>query len=203
MVRRAAGAAAAEQQSLLVADSKLLVLLASGCLAPVSQVHGDRLLALNLESREMQLASVSVTVHGEALRLWLGGRLAVFGNAKVDNPLQVDGTCCLLPHELLRRLPQDQHGRFLSKGSCSCDELCDSCAPCKFNGTVRGCKDGLLCGLCHFPHTGLTRTAKRAILRKGGRTGQRLAFEEFVDPAFHELVASLCAPSPSLRRTWQ
>jgi len=42
------------------------------------------------------------------------------------------------------------------------------CTPCKFNRSRRGCKDGLDCQLCHFPHLEYTYSGIRRIMKDYG-----------------------------------
>lgn len=51
----------------------------------------------------------------------------------------------------------------------SCTHARGECTPCKFACSQRGCRDGPLCGLCHFPHQEMSRSAKRTQIKKATR----------------------------------
>jgi len=49
------------------------------------------------------------------------------------------------------------------------------CTPCKFFRSRRGCRDGLQCTLCHFPHSNMTYSSiKRAVRQTGPTNRERL-----------------------------
>jgi len=54
----------------------------------------------------------------------------------------------------------------LSRGSRQHDT--EQCIPCKFFRSLRGCRDGRSCNLCHHPHAELTRSAVRRMVRRSG-----------------------------------
>mmetsp|Transcript_65411 Transcript_65411/g.141318 ORF Transcript_65411/g.141318 Transcript_65411/m.141318 type:complete len:297 (+) Transcript_65411:92-982(+) len=75
-----------------------------------------------------------------------------------------------MPHAMalsvVSSCPRQEDGALLSLGSRQHD--IGECTPCKFFRSKRGCRDGALCKLCHFPHTELSRSAtRRAVRRKG------------------------------------
>lgn len=169
------------------------VLLASGRLAPVESLHGESVVALCFRTMRLQVAIACVMPadDGESLGLDFGGNFGVFAEGTAQDELPRGSRSCVLPLELLRMLPRDVTGHVLSKGSCS--HAAAACVPCKFHCTERGCKDGVLCGLCHFPHPELTRAAKRALVRKAGWLENPLGYKHFVEPAFHRFIEALCS----------
>mmetsp|Transcript_106338 Transcript_106338/g.317817 ORF Transcript_106338/g.317817 Transcript_106338/m.317817 type:complete len:410 (+) Transcript_106338:148-1377(+) len=54
-------------------------------------------------------------------------------------------------------------GDLLSIGSARHLKLC---VACKYHNTARGCRDGMLCTDCHFPHPELSRSRRRRICRQ-------------------------------------
>lgn len=64
--------------------------------------------------------------------------------------------------------PRGPDGLRTSLGSLphACGEVC---LPCKFFSSTRGCHDGVLCGLCHFPHPEITRSGARSRIRRATR----------------------------------
>jgi hypothetical protein len=57
-----------------------------------------------------------------------------------------------LPYDqLVGLLPKDSEGKATSIGSV--DHEFDTCSPCAFMVRSRGCKQGIYCGFCHFPHS--------------------------------------------------
>jgi hypothetical protein len=62
--------------------------------------------------------------------------------------------------------PADESGNLLSLGSSQHDS--GNCTPCKFTRSARGCKDGVLCKLCHADHYDLTRSGVRRAARFRG-----------------------------------
>lgn len=73
------------------------------------------------------------------------------------------------------KAPRGEDGKLLSVGSKSHASGC--CVPCKFMKVKRGCRDGVLCNNCHFPHVDVGRAARR---RRGRITAiqKRSYFED-------------------------
>lgn len=64
-------------------------------------------------------------------------------------------------------MPQEEDASgWASKSVGSRDHGRGQCIPCKFLFTPRGCRDGLLCDRCHFPHPEMTRSARRKNIRR-------------------------------------
>ncbi len=126
----------------------------------------EHVLAVDVISREMksaQVVSVRTVAGAQLVKIELDqAGLAIFSDA--PDCLKARG---LLPVSLLCALPRDERGRILSLGSRHHNLIgCRCCVPCTFTDTTRGCLQGVLCGLCHFPHSEMTRSAKRALNRK-------------------------------------
>lgn len=64
-------------------------------------------------------------------------------------------------------------GRLLSIGSAS--HGVSGCVACKHHGTPRGCRDGVLCLDCHFPHEEMTRSERRRRVSRRGKARAELA----------------------------
>jgi len=62
--------------------------------------------------------------------------------------------------------PCDEDGGLLSLGAAM--HSTGECTPCKFVRSRRGCKDGVLCKLCHASHDELTRSGIRRVARRKG-----------------------------------
>mmetsp|Transcript_96460 Transcript_96460/g.201537 ORF Transcript_96460/g.201537 Transcript_96460/m.201537 type:complete len:265 (-) Transcript_96460:112-906(-) len=60
----------------------------------------------------------------------------------------------------------EQHQALPSLGAAKHE--CGECTPCKFFRGKRGCKDGINCILCHYPHEELTYSGVRRAMRKRG-----------------------------------
>jgi len=72
----------------------------------------------------------------------------------------------ILSLSVMRDCPKGPSGGFLSLGSRLHEG--GACTPCKFFRSTRGCRDGALCRLCHYPHEGETRSALRRAVRRNG-----------------------------------
>mmetsp|Transcript_1141 Transcript_1141/g.3682 ORF Transcript_1141/g.3682 Transcript_1141/m.3682 type:complete len:307 (+) Transcript_1141:82-1002(+) len=81
--------------------------------------------------------------------------------------------------------PKGPTGEFLSLGSRLHDDA--ACTPCKFFRSARGCRDGALCKLCHYPHEGETRSAVRRAVRRSGLQ-KRAQFEANAARLLPEMV---------------
>lgn len=181
----------------ILEDPEALVLLTTGVTAPAASLDGVKVLVMNLVTGDMQAANVSVVQSMQGVGLLFEQRgLAIFAQVRQPQLPHLPDECCVLPLLLLRSLPHDASDRILSLGSRehmqnSAAEAHQGCVPCKFHCTSRGCKDGILCGLCHFPHDELTRSAKRSMLRRIGNMQPCSEYRRFVDPIFHALVETL------------
>jgi hypothetical protein len=58
-----------------------------------------------------------------------------------------------------------QHDEELTYSVGSVGHHAGKCTPCKFHRSKRGCRAGLTCNLCHFPHEDLTHSAIRRAMR--------------------------------------
>mmetsp|Transcript_20330 Transcript_20330/g.57205 ORF Transcript_20330/g.57205 Transcript_20330/m.57205 type:complete len:291 (+) Transcript_20330:51-923(+) len=72
----------------------------------------------------------------------------------------------MLSLSVMKDCPKGPSGGFLSLGSRLHEDA--ACTPCKFFRSTRGCRDGALCKLCHYPHEGETRSAIRRAVRRTG-----------------------------------
>eukprot|EP00413_Alexandrium_margalefii_P026630 CAMPEP_0204560256 /NCGR_PEP_ID=MMETSP0661-20131031/32512_1 /ASSEMBLY_ACC=CAM_ASM_000606 /TAXON_ID=109239 /ORGANISM="Alexandrium margalefi, Strain AMGDE01CS-322" /LENGTH=300 /DNA_ID=CAMNT_0051567567 /DNA_START=86 /DNA_END=988 /DNA_ORIENTATION=- len=72
----------------------------------------------------------------------------------------------LLSLSTMKDCPKDTTGTFLSLGSRLHEAA--ACTPCKFQRSLRGCRDGALCKLCHYPHESETRSQVRRAVRRSG-----------------------------------
>ncbi len=152
----------------------------------------DRVLAVDVTSRKVKSAQVV------CVRDVVGAPLVEIGLDQVGIVIFSDSSECtaaqgLLPISFLQALPRDEQGRILSLGSRShSSSVPHGCIPCKFACTVRGCHDGVLCGLCHFPHSEMTRLAKRTLIQKRAfvRKKSDCTLESFL-PCKHAAWSSL------------
>jgi len=74
-----------------------------------------------------------------------------------------------IPLSQLYECPRGPDGEWLSFGSRL--HLQNRCTPCKFFRGRRGCRDGVQCKMCHFPHeeltySGIRKAAKNSALAK-------------------------------------
>jgi len=95
----------------------------------------------------------------------------------------------LLSLSTLKDCPKDTSGTLLSLGSRLHEA--GACTPCKFQRTLRGCRDGALCKLCHYAHEGETRSAVRSAVRRRGLE-KRAYFDQNTAQVAPEMVNSTC-----------
>jgi len=149
-------------------DFEAKVLLQSGTLSSIDEfLVGERVLAVDLNAFVLVCVSIKSVVRSSQGRIRIGlqeNDVAVFVDTAPD--LLSCHIHRLLAVSLLQGLPCDDAGVFLSLGSSLHKARSKLCIPCKFRGTARGCRDGVLCRLCHFPHQELSRTAKRTLIRR-------------------------------------
>jgi hypothetical protein len=84
----------------------------------------------------------------------------------------------------LSSIPRDETGNWLSTGSEK--HQSNTCVPCKWFRSAKGCKDGVLCRHCHAPHENLSRHAMKSFLRRTARNKRRF-FEAGETPDGMEL----------------
>ncbi|CAK0827613.1 unnamed protein product [Prorocentrum cordatum] len=102
-----------------------------------------------LSSLQDSSATLSEHVPGEPTRTLIG---------RSDMPEAIRLSAIL-------QCPRDGEGKFLSLGAAK--HAVGKCTPCKFAVSKRGCKDGILCKLCHATHE-LTRSGMRRVARRNG-----------------------------------
>mmetsp|Transcript_50532 Transcript_50532/g.144432 ORF Transcript_50532/g.144432 Transcript_50532/m.144432 type:complete len:299 (+) Transcript_50532:115-1011(+) len=96
------------------------------------------------------------------------------GFSQATLPGEPSATCVIgrrsSPREVvwshLHKCPRFADGSFMSLGSRLHDT--EECTPCKFVRAPRGCRDGALCKLCHYPHEELTRSGVRRAQKRSG-----------------------------------
>jgi hypothetical protein len=145
---------------------------------------GHRLLAFEHVGRTMVLSTIVRVEQGSSILVVLDqADAAVFAVAATWTPQ-------VLPRSLLAHIPVVDN-QLMSVGSRCHGCAGQACVPCTFNLT-RGCRDGVTCGLCHFEHPEMSRSAKRNRIRKTG-AGRRLDhISEYFNPVAIEILEAIC-----------
>mmetsp|Transcript_49608 Transcript_49608/g.160378 ORF Transcript_49608/g.160378 Transcript_49608/m.160378 type:complete len:235 (-) Transcript_49608:119-823(-) len=72
------------------------------------------------------------------------------------------------------------------------------CTPCKFYRSRRGCRDGIECTLCHYPHEEMTYSEVRKAVKERGPANRRVLREHgFLRMSIADLLAVL-PPGPEV-----
>lgn len=111
-------------------------------------------------SRASVLSSLkdsTITVSEDSAGLPMGPTRTIIGRSAMPEKIALS---------TILQCPRDESGAPLSLGA-SLHAL-GECTPCKFARSARGCKDGMLCKLCHHTHDELTRSGLRRRARRNG-----------------------------------
>jgi hypothetical protein len=68
-------------------------------------------------------------------------------------------------------VPKCDSGKWISMGSQYHGQ--GGCLPCKYHRSPKGCKDGVLCHLCHFEHAELSRHSVRVMMKRAALLERR------------------------------
>lgn len=168
-VRIATGLLARSQEKTdVVLDSASKVLRLDGQHVLASDLRpGDQLVTLDHGSLTLVASEIVTARLSGSVELTLDRpAVAVF----VATQPASSWTTLLLPSGLIC-LPELDDGKLASAGSRG-HAGGGACLPCVFY-LNRGCRDGILCSLCHFPHHELSRSAMQKRVRKQGRVPVR------------------------------
>jgi hypothetical protein len=152
---------------------------------------GHRVLAFEHVGRTMMLATIVKVEQGDSILIVLDhAEAAIFASAAAWTPQ-------VLPRSLLTKIPEVDN-QVMSVGSQFHGCAGHTCVPCTFHLT-RGCRDGVTCGLCHFAHPEMSRSAKRNRIRKTGAGPPLVRMAEYFNHAAMECFEAICQRAKELK----